>query len=581
MQLFCPLKSNFVIHNLYMHMKWKFLLYCLPALAFFSAAHAQQDLKGWQLLDPAKDSFYGISLNNTYNLLASRKPKQVVVAVIDSGVDTTHEDLKNILWHNPKEIPGNGIDDDGNGYVDDVYGWNFLGNKNGDNLNKDVDERTRVYYRFKNRFAGKSVDEDTMNELEKEQYQTWQKAENAMQQNGDEQTELMYINMMLKLLRKNDKTLQAEMHKDVYAISDVEQFTPSTSEGRQAKFALLTLTKLADIDKSLTNTELMKELTEEAEGKQQAADAKTVAPPDYRAQVIKDNYYDINDKYYGNGDVMGSDPMHGTHVCGIIAAQRDNKIGMQGIANSVKVMMVRAVPQGDEYDKDIALAIKYAVDNGAKVINMSFGKGYSPEKKWVDEAVRYAESKDVLLVHAAGNESEDVDTTDNYPNPDLVSFHTKATNFITVGASGDSHISNGGMIAGFSNYGPKEVNVFAPGVKIYSTLPGGDKYGFLQGTSMASPVVAGVAALIRSYFPDLSAQQVKYVIEKSATRLPDSMLVATPGTNKMVPMNELCTSGGFLNAYAAVQLAATLKPDAPKQKAPPKIILKNEVPVKQ
>jgi len=556
------------------------ILGCLPVLFLFSSVFAQQkDMKGWQLLDPSKDSVYGISLSNTYQFLASKKPKPVVVAVIDSGVDTTHEDLKDILWHNPKEIPGNGIDDDGNGYVDDVYGWNFLGNKNGDNLYKDVDEKTRVYYRFKNQFSGKSIDEDTMNELEKEQYKTWQKAANDMQAGGNDQTELMYLNMMLKLMCKDDKKLQEEMQKQVFSIDDVEKFTPSTSEGKQAKFALLTVAKLAEIDNSMTNTEILSELNEEVESKQQAVDAKTTAPPNYRAQVIKDDYFNINDRYYGNSDVMGNDPMHGTHVSGIIAAERDNNIGMQGVANDVKVMMVRAVPQGDEYDKDIALAIKYAVDNGAKVINMSFGKGYSPEKQWVDEAVHYAESKDVLIVHAAGNESEDIDSTDNYPNPNLIAFHTTASNFITVGASSDTHIGTGNMVASFSNYGAEQVDVFAPGVKIYSSLPGGNKYGFLQGTSMAAPVVTGVAALIRSYFPDLSAKQVKYVIEKSAVHLPDSTLVQEPGTNLMVPAKDLCTSGGFLNAYAAVQLAATLKPESPVQNKQdmPKIKMQNTI----
>ncbi|TKK67154.1 peptidase S8 [Ilyomonas limi] len=561
-------------------MKLKMLLGCLPVLFFFSTLFAQQhDMKGWQLLDPAKDSFYGISLNNTYQFLASKKPKQVVVAVIDSGVDTTHEDLKNVLWHNPKEIPGNGKDDDGNGYVDDVYGWNFLGNENGENLSKDVDERTRVYYRFKNQFSGKSIDEDTMNELEKEQYNTWLKAASEIQSGGNDQTELMYMNMMLKLMHKNDKKLQDEMQKKVYSIDDVEQFAPKSTEGKQAKFALLTLAKLAELDNSMTNTEIINELDDEIESKQQSVDAKTTAPPNYRAQIIGDDYYNINDRYYGNSDVMAGDPMHGTHVSGIIAAQRDNNIGMQGVANDVKIMMIRAVPQGDEYDKDIALAIKYAVDNGAKVINMSFGKGYSPEKQWVDEAVRYAESKDVLIVHAAGNEAEDIDSTDNYPNSDLKAFHTTATNFITVGASSDKHIGSGNIIASFSNYGAGEVNVFAPGVKIYSTLPGGNRYGFLQGTSMAAPVVAGVAALIRSYFPDLSAQQVKYAIEKSVVQLPDSVLVQEPGTNKTVPVKDLCSSGGFLNAYAAVQLAATLKPETPAQNKQdtPKIKLQNNI----
>jgi len=562
-------------------MKWKMFSGCLPFLFVFSSLFAQQqDMKGWQLLDPAKDSIYGISLNNTYQFLSSKKPKPVVVAVIDSGVDTTHEDLKDVLWRNPKEIPGNGNDDDGNGYVDDVYGWNFLGNRNGENLNKDVDERTRVYYRFKNQFSGKSIDEDTMSEIAREQYKTWLKAASQMQPGANEQTEMMYINMMLKLIRKNDKKLQEEMQKEVYSIEDVEQFSPATTEGKQAKFALLTVAKLAEIDNSTTNTEIINELNDEVERKQQAMDAKTTAPPNYRAQIIGDDYYNINDRYYGNSDVMGGDPMHGTHVSGIIAAQRHNNIGVEGVADNVKVMMIRAVPQGDEYDKDIALAIKYAVDNGVRVINMSFGKGYSPEKQWVDEAVRYAESKDVLIVHAAGNEAANVDSTDNYPNPNLVTFHTKATNFITVGASSDLHIGNGNMIASFSNYGAGQVDVFAPGVKIYSTLPGSDRYGFLQGTSMAAPVVAGVAALIRSYFPDLSAQQVKYAIEKSAVHLADSVLVQQPGTNRKVAVTELCTSGGFLNAYAAVQLAATLKPEAPAQNKQdmPKMKLQNNLP---
>jgi subtilisin family serine protease len=224
--------------------------------------------------------------------------------------------------------------------------------------------------------------------------------------------------------------------------------------------------------------------------------------------------------------------------------------------------MLRAVPDGDEYDKDIALAIKYAVDNGAKVINMSFGKSFSPEKKWVDEAVKYAESKDVLIVHAAGNEMHNTDSVDNFPNPNLITLKSKAENFISVGASSDIHVTPGKVIADFSNYGRNSVDVFAPGVKIYSTLPGGNQYGYLSGTSMAAPVVTGVAALIRSYYPALSAKQVKYVIDKSAENLVDTAAVTEPGSNKHVPMNELCSTGGFLNAYKALELASALKPDA-------------------
>ncbi len=544
-----------------------------------SAVFAQQDLKGWQFLDPSTDHYFGISLNQTYQFLQGKKSKPVIVAVIDSGVDTTHEDLKNILWHNPNEIPGNGIDDDHNGYVDDVYGWNFLGNKNGENLVKDIDERTRVYYNFKSRFDGKNLNEDSLSLFEKEQYRTWLKAAQAIQPNGQDQMELSMIEMAVKMLKKNDLILQKDLGKSEYTPSDLEQLTPSSNDGKHAKLAYLTFLKLINIDEDIKNTALLEELQNELESKRQTVNALTTNPPKYRDSVIKDDYYNINDRFYGNPDVMGGSPMHGTHVTGIIAAQRDNNIGTQGVANNVKVMMIRAVPDGDEYDKDVALAIKYAVDNGAKVINMSFGKGYSPEKKWVDEAVHYAEMKDVLIVHAAGNEATDVDTTDNYPNPNLLEFKSTASNFITVGASSDTHIGNGEMIATFSNYGPKQVNVFAPGTKIYSTLPGGSEYGFLQGTSMASPVVAGVAALLRSYYPGLSAQQIKYVIEKSATRLPDSIKITTPGTGTPVTMNDLCTSGGFLNAYGAIQLAATLKPEAPKQEnlPTPSVIFDNNI----
>ncbi|MDQ2751689.1 MAG: S8 family peptidase, partial [Bacteroidota bacterium] len=539
---------------------------------------AQNNLKGWQYLDPKADGYNGISLKQAYDFLKGKKSKTVIVAVIDSGVDTTHEDLKDILWHNPKEIPGNGIDDDHNGYVDDVYGWNFLGNKNGKNLVKDIDERTRVYYDFKDRFADKNIDTSTLNSFEKEEYKTWLKAAQAMQPSSEDQMEVSMIEMAMKVLKRNDEVLQKETGRTEYTPSDLEKITPETKEGRQAKLAYLTFVKLVNVDDDMKNTTLLTELQSELDGKKQTINALTTKPPRYRDSIIKDDYYNINDRFYGNGDVMGGAPMHGTHVTGIIAAERDNNLGVQGVADNVKVMMIRAVPEGDEYDKDVALAIKYAVDNGAKVINMSFGKRYSPEKKWVDEAVHYAEEKDVLIVHAAGNESEDVDTTDNYPNPNLIEFKSSASNFITVGASSDKHIGNGDLIASFSNYGPQQVNVFAPGTKIYSTLPGGHDYGFLQGTSMASPVVAGVAALIRSYYPALSAKQVKYAIEKSALQAPDSVKITVPGTNgSLCSMSKLCSSAGFLNAFAAVKLASTLQPEAPKsdKQEVPKVIFEN------
>jgi subtilisin family serine protease len=300
-------------------------------------------------------------------------------------------------------------------------------------------------------------------------------------------------------------------------------------------------------------------------------EASEKAPKKYRDEIVQDNYNDFNDRFYGSNDVMVSNKsaLHGTHVSGIIGAIRGNGKGMDGVANNVKIMTLRAVPDGDEHDKDVALAIRYAVDNGANVINMSFGKSFSPEKKWVDEAVRYAESKGVLLVHAAGNDAKNLDTSFNYPCP-LLLDNKRPNNWITVGASGDPKA--GGLAAGFSNYGKKEVDVFAPGVKIYSTIPGGNTYQNLQGTSMAAPVVAGLAAFIISHYPNLSAKQVKLIIEKSSVN--PGINVRNPGNDEMVNLSELSRTGGIVNAYEAIKLASVTKGE--KKPVP----VKRTIPVK-
>lgn len=562
-----------------MHRRKIYILFVF--LSYATGLFAQSSLKGWHLKDLKKDGYYGISIDEAYQFTQGKKSTPVIVAVIDSGVDTAHEDLKNILWHNPKEIPGNGIDDDHNGYVDDVYGWNFLGNKDGKNLKKTSDEKTRVYHRFKNRFAGKAINEDTLSASDKYAYELWKKAAREMNVSTDEQVELMFVEVTLKALKKHDKVLREEMGQDEYSIQDLEKFQPTNSQGRQAKLGYLTCCKLMTLDSDEKNTSILSDLDEYISDKKESMEARDVAPPDYREQVVKDNYYDINDQFYGNNDVMGPNPLHGTHVTGIIAAERNNNIGIDGVADNVKIMMIRAIPDGDEYDKDVALAIKYAVDNGAKIINMSFGKALSPEKQWVDEAIHYAENRDVLIVHAAGNESVDVDEKDNYPNPDLEEFHVHANNFITVGASSDPQIGDGGIIADFSNYGHNNVDIFAPGVKIYSTLPGGHSYGFLRGTSMAAPVVTGIAALIRSYYPDLSATQVKYAIQQSAFGCDSTIKVVKPGTKDKVSLRDLCQTGGFVNAYRALEIASNLKPEADKKKtapvAPRAVLLNNKL----
>lgn len=542
-------------------------------LALSFSVFAQTSVKepppnGWYLQDPKTSGLNGISLDKAYQFVKGKKSNTVLVAVIDSGVDTLHEDLKDILWHNPNEIPGNGIDDDKNGYVDDVYGWNFLGNKDGNNVTADSYERDRVYHQYKDKYEDKEINVDSLSKEEKGIYEMWSKAKAELysDEDGGGGVDIAILKIAFQNLSKSDSLLQKALGKKEFTGKDLEKAELNDLKAMNAKNALYGLMKANDA-LDVTNTEFMDGFKEYIDGEQKKADAKEFAPKNYRSDVIKDNYKDFSDRYYGNSNVFVDNKaaFHGTHVSGIIGAKRNNKLGIDGIADNVKIMMVRAVPDGDEHDKDIALAIRYAVDNGAKVINMSFGKSFSPEKKWVDEAVEYARSKGVLLVHAAGNEHSNIDTSWNFPNPIYQSNGKRATNWITVGASGDDALDQmspegekyNSLTANFSNYGKKEVDVFAPGMKIYSTIPGGNTYGNAQGTSMASPVVVGLAALILEYYPNLSAEQVKYVIEKSA--VPPTEDVIVPGSDKKVKLSDISKSGGIVNAYEALKLASTLK----------------------
>ena len=522
---------------------------------------AQEVPKGWHMLDKTKDGFSGISVDRAYDFVKAKKlkSKTVIVAVIDSGVDTAHEDLKSILWKNPKEIPGNGIDDDKNGYVDDVYGWNFLGGRDGRSVEEDSYEAARVYHKFKSKYDGKSIDVNTLSKKDAYEYAMWKRSAGEIT-GGSTKTnalELIFLKRAYTSAVKSDSILQKAMGKVKYTGKELGDFSPIEPDVKKAKNELYSLMSQNDAMET-SNQEFLEGFGDYVSGEEKKADAGNTPPRDYRGEIVKDNYDDFSDRFYGNPDVMASakGALHGTHVSGIIAAARKNGVGMDGIADNVKIMMLRAVPDGDEHDKDIALAIRYAVDNGAQVINMSFGKSFSPEKQWVDDAVKYAAAKGVLLVHAAGNDAKNLDSNYNFPTPVTID-NERAGNWITVGASGDANA--GGLTASFSNYGKKEVDVFAPGVKIYSTVPGGNTYQNLQGTSMASPVVAGLAAFLLEYYPALSPAQIKMVIEKSSQKPADK--VRNPETGDMVSMSDLSRTGGIINAYEAIKLASTIKGD--------------------
>ena len=529
-------------------------LFCSSALALFTFVTSvgqtpHNPPKDWFLLDPENDQLQGVSAERTYHeLLQSRPARTVIVAVVDSGVDIFHEDLKRVIWTNAGEIPGNGIDDDKNGYIDDVHGWNFIGGKDG-NVNEDTYELTREFVRLHKKYE--EADEGKLPKKQRAEYANYKKVKTKyekLRDNNKQQYDL-YRNLS-KNLHMSVDTLKAAMKVDKLTRQDLDSFKATTPTLSFAKG--FTLNMLDRMGPETNLAELLEEIEEAAKHFQTIVEYGY--NPDFDSRlIVGDNYTNTNERTYGNNDVKGSDAEHGTHVAGIIAADRTNDIGIKGIADHVEIMSVRTVPNGDERDKDVANAIRYAVDNGAKIINMSFGKSFSPEKAVVDQAVKYAEKKGVLLIHAAGNEGDDNDKVKSFPSR-IYLDGKEAKNWLEVGASAWG--TEDDFVARFSNYGKKSVDLFAPGVDIYSTVPH-NKYKNESGTSMASPVTAGVAALLMSYFPDFTPLQILDILKKS-TRKFDGVKVRKPGGGK-TEFDELSNTGGLVNAYGAVKMAIALK----------------------
>jgi subtilisin family serine protease len=502
-------------------------------------ALTENELKRWSHLDLVKDSIPGMSVDKVYSeLLKGKTSTPVIVGIVDSGVDIEHEDLKSVIWTNKKEIPGNKIDDDKNGYVDDINGWNFLGNITKENYEyeriinnkKLVDEATYL--------KAKAINDGKIEEANQTKFQ---------------------IELALNGTKKADETLTKLLGKPTYTAEELDKIESTDQEVVQSVAIMKQM-----LAYGLSVADLKKEIEKELETYIKVQSGENLKT-NYR-KILGDNPDNIKDTKYGDNNVMGPDKeeiLHGTHVAGIVAQVRNNKFGGDGIANNVQILTVRAVPDGDEYDKDIALGIRYAVDNGAKIINGSFGKAFSPHKQWVYDAIKYAESKDVLIVHAAGNDAKDIDKEDNFPNDSDDKITEFADNMITVGALNYEYGTN--VVADFSNYGKLNVDVFAPGVKIYASTPN-NTYQFLQGTSMAAPNVAGVAALIRSYYPTLTAKQVKHILMESGTAITTSVAVGgDPEKSRL--FSELSQSGRMVNAYNAMVMAEKLA----KKPAPVKI----------
>ncbi|QJD78931.1 S8 family peptidase [Spirosoma rhododendri] len=521
-----------------------------PALL---SAQTRINATDWPYLDPKADSVAGISLNKAYDLLKGRPSVPVTVGVLDSGVDLEHPDLRSVLWTNPNEQPGNGTDDDKNGYVDDVHGWNFLGAPDGTTYEYDQPEITQTYLLLRGKYD--NANRASLSPTEQRQYDTYQQAKKlflprykaALPQllAFTDTARFWQTANQLATLLPDSVTSQAAIRSanigtDSVAVA-VRQTLARAYQPPYGSFANYLNLVRQHFDRFMLIA---------------GGEALIAYNPAYNArQSVGDNPADLTERYYGNpAVVIGKSAelgLHGSHVAGIIGATRGNGIGIDGVADNVRIMSVAVVPaNGDERDKDIANGIRYAVDNGAKVLNMSFGKRLSPFKEQVDAAIRYALDHDVIIVHAAGNNGEDLDKTTNYPSA-TDEQGRRAPNVLTVGNS--TRYLNNRLAASSSNYSLNQVDLFAPGTDINSTVPH-NQYAVFSGTSMSAPHVAGVAALIRSYFPQLTAVQVCNILRESTHR--PTLVVNRPGrSGDLTPFSTLSQTGGLLNAAAAVQLA--------------------------
>lgn len=489
----------------------------------------------WYLLDPQTDGVYGAGVTRAYALLGDRPVQEVIVAVIDAGVEVDHEDLQGVMWTNPGEVAGNGIDDDGNGYIDDVHGWSYLGGPGGD-IEHEALELARIVQDMGQYFNGKDTEALTEKDQQRfDRYQQWVAIFNTEQAKLNQQ--YVAANGMLNIINAVKAQNGGEFSRKA-----IKKYDPENRQEKGLKTALYLMALFMD-ESSIEN-----EMRQGVNQLGPLIEYNTMDTDSIRSMVVGDDPDNGIQTDYGCNRVEGPDALHGTHVSGIIAAQNGNSIGIEGIAKNARIMALRAVPNGDERDKDVANAIRYAVDNGAKVINMSFGKQYSPQKSLVDDAVKYALEKDVLLVHAAGNESIDNDQVPFFPNRHLDNGVT-VPNWLEVGANSSSRKKKK-LLATFSNYGATTVDLFAPGVDIYSTVTD-NGYEDASGTSMASPTAAGVAALIRGYFPDLTAAEVRELLIRTSE--PVKGKVRIPGGKAKARMSELCISGGVIHAENAVR----------------------------
>ncbi len=509
-------------------------------------ALTDEEKKDWHFKDIYTDSVPGISLYKAHDFIKNKKKEEIIVAVIDLEVNINHKDLKNRTWVNTNEIPNNGIDDDNNGYIDDIHGWNFLGTTEKDSVLYQHSESLRIVEKYRKAFEGKQLSIIDSNQIAN--FKLYRKAqsfyeskykeakENAAYFRGFKQRYLKLIDTMYVLFKTKEFSIAQldslkEKSTDSIILNKIGSTRYCVENGIDEKWVNKVIKLHSNRETKIYNSK-------------------------HKDRLTKDDPFNITDTNYGNNNVRGTRKMsHGTKVAGLIAATRNNDYGIDGINDQAKIMSVIVSANGNEYDKDIALGIRYAVDNGAKIINLSIGKEFSMNEEWITEAIKYAELKDVLLISSAGNESINLDNSDAfyYPSDMDKNKNEISNNFIVVGSSNYTKE----IVSNFSNYGQTTVDIFAPGedMKVITRK----SYTIDSGTSLSCAVVSGIASLIRSYYPNLSARKVKEIILKSGLSVDADVYLPLPEGQKRnpnkVPFSSLSKSGKIVNAYNALLMA--------------------------
>ena len=508
-----------------------------------------EDLKekeNWYFKDVIKDTIPGISLNKSLNYLKNQKIRDtIIIAVIDRPIDLNHKDLKNHIWINKNEIPSNNIDDDGNGYIDDINGWNFKGTEDGKQIEYVQNESTRIIRKFDERFKNDSTGitgrEDSLN------YALYKEAKSIYQaQNKTLKKDIAYIKMLDSLRQATKNSLSKYIPNQDFTIENLDSLKnvrPGDVLLQDDIIRMTNFLKYEITDEYIKNYKLINDKT-----------ASILLNTDFNdRQLLGDNPEDIEDKTYGN-NILNTNVENATHairVAGVIIGVGDKHTFLN---KSIKIMPIVTSAEGEVHDKDLALGIRYAVDNGAKVINMSFSKQLSMHKDWVKDAYQYASKNDVLIISSAGNEAENLDENNNYyPNDTDIKGIEITDNFLLIGAS--TYTADESLLAQFTNYGNRDVDIFAPGYEIKTMVPN-NTYKIDSGTSLSAALVSKVAALIWSYYPNLKASEVKQILMKSGTAYYiDVEVRQKDGSKKLIPFSSLSKSGKILNAYNALKMA--------------------------